>query len=102
MPTQCAPQRASPRAPKPERIITRMVVELQRVAQSSGAEPGRTLFFKFRGGIRRAQRSLYSFVSPEHVPDFEGQAAWFEVEEVSGKPWSYWRAVRQVEPPGDA
>ncbi|MFY8142763.1 MAG: hypothetical protein ACOVMT_02625 [Caulobacter sp.] len=102
MPTQRAPQRASPRAPKPERIIMRMVVELQRVTQSSGAEPGRTLFFKFKGGTRRAERSLYSFVSPEHVPDFKGQTAWFEVEEVSGKPWSYWRAVRQVEPPADA
>lgn len=102
MPSQRAPQRASPRAPKPERIIKRMVVKLQRVTQFNGAEPGRTLFFTFKGGTRRAQRSLCSFVSPEQVPDFEGQEAWFEVEEVSGKPWSYWRAVRRVEPPAGA
>lgn len=40
MPTQRAPQRASPRAPKPERIIKRMVARLQRATQFNGAEPG--------------------------------------------------------------
>lgn len=102
MPTQRAPERASPRAPEPERIIERMVVKLRRVTSRSGAEPGRTLHFTFEGGTRRAQRSRCSFVQPEHAPEFEGQEAWFEVEQVSGHPWSYGRAVRPVEPPADA
>ena len=99
MSTQRAGQRASPLAPKPERIISRRVVKLRRVRQYGGGDHGRTLMFTFEGGTRRAQRSLSSFIDKERVPDFEGEEAWFEVEEVSGKPWSFWRAVRQVEPP---
>lgn len=102
MPAPRAPQRAPPHAPTPERIISRMTVKLRRVRQYDGAEPGRTLMFTFEGGTRRAQRCNSSFVDKERVPDFEGEEAWFEVEEVSGKPWSFWRAVRKVEPPGNA
>ena len=102
MPAPRAPQRAPPHAPKPERIICRMTVKLRRVRQYGGAEPGRTLMFTFEGGTRRAQRSKNSFVDKERVPDFEGEEAWFEMEEVSGTPWSFWRAVRQVEPPDRA
>jgi hypothetical protein len=40
-----------------------------------------------------------TFVSPEHVPDFAGEEAWFEMEQVAAVPWSYWRAVRLVDPP---
>ncbi|AZS19190.1 hypothetical protein CSW63_00195 (plasmid) [Caulobacter sp. FWC26] len=79
-----------------------MTVKLRRVRQYGGAEPGRTLMFTFEGGTRRAERSLNSFIDKDRVPEFEGEEAWFEVEEVSGKPWAFWRAVRRVEPPGDA
>lgn len=99
MPTPRARERATPRAPKPERILQRMVVKLRRVRQHGGVEHGRTLTFSFPGGTRRAERSLCSFISADRVPAFDGEEAWFEVEEVSAKPWPFWRAVRQVEPP---
>ncbi|WP_127846913.1 hypothetical protein [Caulobacter sp. FWC26] len=102
MPPPRVGQRATAHAPKPERIISRMTVKLRRVRQYGGAEPGRTLMFTFEGGTRRAERSLNSFIDKDRVPEFEGEEAWFEVEEVSGKPWAFWRAVRRVEPPGDA
>jgi len=79
-----------------------MVVKLVRVRQFGGEGHGKTLMFTFEGGTRRAQRSRNSFIDRERVPDFEGEEAWFEVEEVSGRPWPHWRAVRRVEPPGDA
>lgn len=99
MPTPRARERATTHAPKPERILNRMTVRLHRVRQYGGEDHGKTLMFTFPGGTRRAHRSVCSFISPERVPPFEGEDAWFEVEEVSGKPWSFWRAVRQVAPP---
>lgn len=47
----------------------------------------------------RSRRCRTTFVAAEHVPAFEGDQAWFEMELVRGQPWSHWRAVRQVEPP---
>ncbi|KQV54671.1 MULTISPECIES: hypothetical protein [unclassified Caulobacter] len=102
MSTQRAGQRASPHAPTAERILTRTTVKLRRVRQYGGADHDRTLMFTFEGGTRRAQRSRCSFIDKERVPAFEGEEAWFEVEEVSAKPWPFWRAVRQVAGPGDA
>jgi hypothetical protein len=83
----------------PERVIQRMTVKLRRVRQYGGGEHGRTLMFSFPGGTRRAARSLHSFIDRERVPEFDGEEAWFEVEEVSATPWSFWRAVRQAEGP---
>lgn len=100
MPTQRAGRRASPHAPTPERIVGREIVKLRRVRQYGGADHGCTLMFSFEGGTRRAQRSRDSFIDKERVPDFEGEEAWFEVEQVSAKPWSFWRAVRRLEGPG--
>ncbi|WP_269715692.1 hypothetical protein [Caulobacter sp. NIBR2454] len=37
-------------------------------------------------------------IDAEDVPDFEGDEAWFEVQQVSAKPWPFWRALRQVDP----
>ena len=31
------------------------------------------------------------------ISEFDGDEAWFEVEEIRGKPWSYWRAIQPVE-----
>lgn len=61
----------------------------------------RTLHFTYRGGTRHGN-SAVGFVKAEHVPPFEGDEAWFEMELVEGKPWSFWRAVRQVEAPAHA
>ena len=49
----------------------------------------------------RRQRCPLEFLDKENVPEFEGKEAWFELERVTAKPWSYWRAIRQVEPPPD-
>lgn len=58
-----------------------------------------TVFFtaELLGGNNGNSRC--TFIKPEHVPGFEGDEAWFELERVRAKPWSYWRAVRQVQPP---
>lgn len=76
------------------------IVKLTRVRQFSGADPGRTLYFTFEGGQRSSSRSRSSFVKPDHVPPFDGDEGWFEIEQVRAKPWSFWRALRQVSPPG--
>ena len=91
-----APQRASPHAPAPPRVYRRDVKKLTRVSHL-----GRTLHFTFRGGSGRGN-SVHGFVKAEDVPPFEGDEAWFEMEMVAAKPWSFWRAVRQVEPPAHA
>jgi hypothetical protein len=102
MTTKRADQRARTHAPKHERVLHRMTVKLKRIRQYGGLDHGKTLLFSFEGGTRRAQRSLSTFIDRERVPEFEGEEAWFDVEEVSAKPWPFWRAVRQVEPPADA
>lgn len=83
---------------KPPRVYRRSIEKLTRHRERTGDPASRTLYFTFPGG-RRATRSQVSFVSPENVPDFEGEEAWFEMELVAGTPWSWWRAGRQVEPP---
>lgn len=45
------------------------------------------------------KRCSTTFVSKTHVPDFEGEAAWFRMERVPATPWAYWVAVEQVAPP---
>lgn len=62
---------------------------------------GSTLFFHTSGLGRRSGNSRDTFIKTEHVPDFEGHEAWFELEHVTAKPWCYWRAIRQVPPPPD-
>jgi hypothetical protein len=75
------------------------VVKLTRVRQYGGGAHGKTLMFTFEGGQRRASRSRCSFISPQNVAPFEGEEGWFVVEEVRAKPWPYWRAICQVDPP---
>lgn len=58
-----------------------------------------TLHFTSKQLATKGRRSRVGFVSREHVLDFEGEEAWFEVERVPAKPRSYWRAVRRIEPP---
>lgn len=49
----------------------------------------------------RSQRCRLTFISPEHVPEFDGEEGWFELELVPAKPWSYWRVLRAIEPPSE-
>jgi len=56
------------------------------------------LYFTFPGAPK-ARRHNVTFVNVEDVPEFDGEEAWFEMEKIQAKPWSYWRVVRQVEAP---
>lgn len=80
----------------------RRIALLTRVVGMVGTPMERTLHFTFEGETGRSSRARCSFVDPAHVPPFDGDKAWFEMEKVKAKPWPYWRAVRQVEPPADA
>ncbi|KQZ31746.1 hypothetical protein [Caulobacter sp. Root1472] len=92
-----APQRAIQRAPKPPRVYQRGVKKLTRVKFQD-----QTLHFTFPQSTGGSRRSANGFVALDQVPAFEGDSAWFEMELVEGHPWNYWRAMRQVEAPGDA
>jgi hypothetical protein len=59
---------------------------------------GNLLYFRL-DGLGGPGNSRYSFVDPAIMPPFEGDEAWFEVERVHARPWSFWKPVRQVEPP---
>lgn len=98
MDCQRARQRAMGPAAKPARVYRRAVEKLTRHRERAHDPTSRTLYFTFAGGLR-ARRSRVTFVDPEHVPPFEGEEAWFELELVAAKPWSQWRAVRQVAAP---
>ena len=98
-----APERAKTHARKP-RVYRRTIARLTRVQAPEGqAGAVRTLHFLLheqRGLMGRAD-----YVEPEHVPPFEGDVAWFEVEKIErgeGHAWPWWRAIRQVEPPENA
>lgn len=75
--------------------------KLRRV-RSTKEDGYRTLYFVTDHLGPRRSRSVDTFIDPEHVPDFEGEEAWFELERVKGTPWSYWRAIRQVGVPASA
>lgn len=74
------------------------IVLLTRV-RSNDNDGRRTLHFISEGLSARSRRSRVGFVDRAHVPEFDGEHGWFEVERVAATPWSYWRAVRQVDPP---
>ncbi|NGM49307.1 hypothetical protein G5B46_06785 [Caulobacter sp. 602-2] len=89
-----------PTSSKP-RIHRQAIEKLSRFAcvdVVDGRQVERTLYFTFPGGARN-RRCNVTFVDPENVPPFEGDQAWFLMELVVTKPWSYWRAVRQVGQP---
>lgn len=54
---------------------------------------GKTLYFMTPSGGRRHPAE---FLDPQDVPDFEGDAATFELERFHKGPWLKWRAVRRV------
>ncbi|PZQ44379.1 MAG: hypothetical protein DI570_28510 [Phenylobacterium zucineum] len=86
---------------RPPRVYQRAVKKLTRMRVGVGAAQGRTLYFTFPGGTR-AGRCRVTFLDPGNVPEFDGDEAWFEVEQVEGRPWAFWRAVRRVGGPPDA
>lgn len=98
MPSPPLRGRVSAPAGQPPRVWRKGIEKLTRQRERTGDLSSRTLYFTFPGG-RRASRSRVTFVWPEHVPDFVGEEAWFEMELVAGKPWARWRAVRQIDPP---
>lgn len=78
-----------PRAPE-----TR-VAKLTRVTAD-----GRTLYFTTADiPAPRNRRCRLVFISPENVPEFDGDEAWFTMERVRAIPWAYWRAIGPGEPP---
>jgi hypothetical protein len=101
MSTPRAGSRATSDALKPPRIYRRDVKELTRVREHQVDPTSRTLHFTTPGGSGHGN-SRSTFVAVEDVPEFEGESAWFEMELVGGHPWSYWRAVRQVDRPAHA
>jgi hypothetical protein len=92
--------RTNPCTQKPPRIYRRIVRQLTRMRERRSDPASRTLCLTTPDSGQGNSRC--TFVDPEHVPDFEGESAWFEMELVEGVPWSYWRAVRQVDPPAHA
>jgi hypothetical protein len=86
--------------PTPARSDRRFM-KLTRVRADAADKTSRTLHFLHPDGTGRGNCRV-GFVSPEHVPEFEGEEAWFEMERIRAKPWSYWRAIRQVDPPPHA
>jgi hypothetical protein len=101
MPSPPRRGRAAAPADQPPRVWRRGLELLTRHRERTGDLSSRTLYFTFPGS-RRASRSQVTFVAVEHVPDFVGEEAWFEMELVAGVPWSWWRAVRRVEPPASS
>jgi hypothetical protein len=77
---------------------SRHVTKLTRVRVETTDRTSRTLHFTYPGGSGRGN-SRVGFIAAEHVPAFEGEEGWFEVEQVWAIPWSYWRAIRQVDAP---
>jgi len=72
-----------PRMPLPVKLLRR------RTLPEAG---GQTLFFVTEGGDRRHPDR---FFSPDQVPEFEGESAWFEVDKHRGR----WTFLRQIDPP---
>jgi hypothetical protein len=76
-------------------------MKLTRVRVRTATPTSRTIHFTYPGGSGRGN-SRVGFVAPEHVPAFDGEEGWFELERVKATPWSYWRAVRRLDRPPDA
>ena len=85
-------------AGQPPRVWRRCIEELTRQHERTGDCSSRTLYFTFPGASGHSCGRA-TFVSAEHVPEFAGEAAWFEMELTAGVPWSCWRAIRRVDPP---
>ena len=77
-------------APKWTRICE---VRRQRLLPQDG---GSTLFFTIHGLARRAR-----FADPGQIPEFEGEVAFFEVEQRNSTKLGY-VFIRQVEPPASS
>jgi hypothetical protein len=79
----------------------RRVMQLTRVRVDATDKTSRTLHFTYPGGSGHGNCRV-GFISPDHVPQFEGEEGWFELERVKATPWPYWRAIRRLDPPSHA
>jgi hypothetical protein len=70
----------------PRRTATALVI---RVCDRDG----NLLHFRIEG-LGGPGNSRCSFVGPEHVPAFEGEQGWFEMERIYTTPWNYWKPVK--------
>jgi hypothetical protein len=74
----------------PPAIVRRIHLFRARKLAEAGAE---TLYFHTQAVSRRR---LANFFSPDSVPEFDGEDAWFEAEQ-RGR---LWRIVRRIHPDG--
>ena len=81
----------------PPRVYRRATMLLTRMRERCGDPTSRTLRFTAPGKGPGNSRTV--FIEPENVPEFDGESARFLMELVEGVPWSFWRAVRQIEGP---
>ena len=76
------------------RMRTARIVLIERL-RTHAADGRRTLRLFVRPGSRRG---AWIWFDPAEAPDFEGAAAWFEIERCP----TGWRIVRMVGPAGSA
>jgi hypothetical protein len=79
----------------------RRVMKLTRVRVDTTDNTSRTLHFTYPG-VSGYGNSRVGFIASEHVPQFDGEEGRFELERVKAVPWSYWRAIRRLDPPPHA
>ena len=60
---------------------------------------GRQLGYRI-DGVGGPGSGRFAFVDAQHVPAFEGEAGWFEIERVFATPWKFWKSVRWLGPEG--
>ena len=70
------------RVPSPPRVYLRSVEKLTRMREKTCDPTSRTLSYTFPRATGSGRRSAVAFVALKHVPDFEGESAWFEMEKV--------------------
>lgn len=106
MPIPRAGQRARLHVSRPPRVYLRTIARLTRITVDGGYGQNRTRrTLHFLLHTQQGLGSRADYVEPRHVPNFDGDVAWFEVEKIQRggeHRWPWWRAVRQVEPPADA
>lgn len=45
------------------------------------------------------REGMVNFLAPEDVPPFDGDRAWFVVEQVERSMWPRWKALKLLPPP---
>jgi hypothetical protein len=74
-------------------MSSKQVIQVFRV-RSLASDGYRTLHYRTDVGSKRSPTKFFDL---DQVPDFPGEAAWFEVEPVRKGPWMSVRFLRQVD-----